>query len=84
MPDAQFDASMAELSKIQHMIRQLPHGCRPYRGVAGRRRSSDDAEPGQGAEAVEGTHRAPRGARPVRPHLIDGCLAATGLKIEPW
>jgi hypothetical protein len=19
-----------------------------------------------------------------RPHLIDGCLAATGLKIEPW
>ena len=20
----------------------------------------------------------------VRPHLIDGCLAGTGLKIEPW
>jgi hypothetical protein len=19
-----------------------------------------------------------------RPHLIDGCLAATGLKLEPW
>jgi hypothetical protein len=19
-----------------------------------------------------------------RPHLIDGCLAATGLRIEPW
>jgi len=19
-----------------------------------------------------------------RPHLLDGCLAATGLKIEPW
>jgi len=19
-----------------------------------------------------------------RPHLVDGCLAATGLKLEPW
>jgi hypothetical protein len=26
MPDAQFDAIMAELSKIKQMIRQLQHG----------------------------------------------------------
>ncbi len=34
--------------------------------------------------SVRRWHRAKLKKIQYRPHLIDGCLAATGLRIEPW